>query len=141
ETAWLLEQAGFGVLLPAWWTGKGGRRRLSVRANVKTPSMTGGSGLTLESIIHFDWQTALGDEPLSLRELETLARLKAPLVRVRGQWVQVSPEEIQAALDFWKKQGGARAPLREVVHMALGATTTQDGLALGRVTASGRASH
>ncbi len=25
ETAWLLEQAGFGVLLPAWWTRKGTR--------------------------------------------------------------------------------------------------------------------
>ena len=40
ETAWLLEQAGFGVLLPAWWTRKGTKHRLSVRADVKTPPMT-----------------------------------------------------------------------------------------------------
>ncbi|HEY7156291.1 MAG TPA: DEAD/DEAH box helicase [Gemmataceae bacterium] len=136
ETAWLLEQAGFGVLLPAWWTGKG-RRRLSVRANVKTPSMTGGSGMSLEEIIHFDWQAALGDEPLSLRELETLARLKAPLVRVRGQWVQVSPEEIQAALDFWKKKADGEATLRDVVRMALGAERGPAGLDIRGVTADG----
>jgi SNF2 family DNA or RNA helicase len=137
ETAWLLEQAGFGVLLPAWWTGKGGRRRLSVRANVKTPSMTGGSGLSLEEIIHFDWQAALGDEPLSLRELETLARLKAPLVRVRGQWVQVSPEEIQAALDFWKKKASGEATLRDVVRMALGAERGPADLEVSGVTGDG----
>src|SRR5207248_3060584 len=60
ETAWLLEQAGFGVLLPAWWTPKGSRQRLAVRAKVKTPPMQGGSGLTLEELIKFDWRVPLG---------------------------------------------------------------------------------
>ena len=44
-------------------------------------------------------EVALGDERLSLAELEMLARLKSPLVRVRGQWVELNAEEIQAALD------------------------------------------
>ena len=136
-TAAVLEQAGFGVLLPAWWTRKGTKQRLTVNAHVKSPPMQGGSGLSLEDLVQFDYQVALGDQILSLKELEALARLKTPLVRVRGQWVQVSAEEIQAALDFWKKQGTAQAPLRDVVRMALGATTNQDGLALGRVTATG----
>jgi hypothetical protein len=90
EKAWLLEQAGFGVLLPAWWTRKGTKLRLGMRANVKSPKMQGGSRLSLEEIIQFDWQVALGDQILSLKELEALARLKAPLVRMRGQWVQLS---------------------------------------------------
>ena len=42
EMAWMLEQAGFGVLLPAWWTQHGTRKRLSVRARVKSPKMQGG---------------------------------------------------------------------------------------------------
>jgi len=137
ETAWLLEQAGFGVLLPSWWMRGGTRQRLSVRANVKTPAMSGGSGMTLEEIVHFDWQAALGDQPLSLRELETLAQLKAPLVRVRGQWVQVSAEEIQAALDFWKKKGQNQATVRELVRMALGADGGPAGLAVSGVHAEG----
>ncbi len=136
ETAWLLEQAGFGVLLPAWWTRKGTKQRLSARAHVKAPAMQGGSGLSLEEIVTFDWQVALGDEVLSLRELETLARLKAPLVKVRGQWVQVSAEEIRAALDFWKHKAAARGTLREVVQMALGAREAA-GLSVGGVTAEG----
>ena len=60
EKAWLLEQAGYGVMLPAWWTRKGTKLRLSMRANVKSPKLQGSSGLTLDRIVEFDWQVALG---------------------------------------------------------------------------------
>jgi SNF2 family DNA or RNA helicase len=137
ETSWLLEQAGFGVLLPAWWTRKGTKQRLTVRAEVKTPKMSGGSGLSLEALVRFDWKVALGDQHLSLRELETLARLKAPLVQVRGQWVQVDAAEIQAALDFWASKAAGQATVREVVQMALGAAKAPGGLAVSGVEADG----
>jgi len=81
-----LEQCGFGVMLPSWWSGRGPRQRLSARANVKSPKLKGGSGLSLESIVQFDWEVALGEETLSLHELQALAALKVPLVKIRGQW-------------------------------------------------------
>jgi SNF2 family DNA or RNA helicase len=137
ESAWLLEQAGFGVLLPAWWTRKGTKQRLAVRAYVKSPPVQGGGGLSLEDLVQFEWQVALGDTTLSLRELEALARLKAPLVRVRGQWVQVSADEIQAALAFWKDQQTGQASMRDLVRMALGAAPAPGGLASAGVTATG----
>jgi SNF2 family DNA or RNA helicase len=137
QDAWLLEQAGFGVLLPAWWTRKGTKLRLSVRANVNSPKMQGGSGLSLTQIITFDWQVALGDQTLTLQELETLAKLKAPLVKVRGQWVQLTAEEIQAALDFWKNKASGRASVRDLVQMALGGVKAPGGMAFGGVTATG----
>ena len=55
-------------------------------------------GFTLDALVEFDWKVALGDNVLTEAELELLARLKSPLVQIRGQWVQVSAEEIQAAL-------------------------------------------
>jgi SNF2 family DNA or RNA helicase len=137
EKAWLLEQAGFGVLLPAWWSRKGTKLRLSVRAHVTSPKMQGGIGLGLEEIIQFDWQVALGDEVLSLEELELLAKLKAPLVKVRGQWVQLSAEEIQQALDFWKNKGAGKASVRELIQMSLGGSQTAGSLAFAGVEATG----
>jgi SNF2 family DNA or RNA helicase len=137
ETSSLLEQAGFGVLLPAWWTRKGTKQRLALTAHVKSPPMQGGGNLSLEEIVKFDWKVALGDEPLTLRELEALARLKSPLVKVRGQWVQVSAEEIEAALAFWKEHGGARTRVRDLVKMALGAAPAPAGLNVQSVEASG----
>jgi SNF2 family DNA or RNA helicase len=137
ERAWLLEQAGFGVLLPAWWTRKGAKLRLSMRANVKSPKMQGGAGLSLEEIIQFNWEVALGDQVLSLKELEALARLKTPLVRMRGQWVQLSADEIQAALDFWRKRQTGRATAREIVQMALGKAEVPGGVKFEGVQAEG----
>ena len=121
ETAWLLEQAGFGVLLPAWWTRKGTKQRLSVWADVRSPKMKASGGLSLDAVLSFNWQVALGGVALSRQELEALARLKQPLVRVRGQWVQVSAEEIETALAFWKSKDEAKGSVRALVQMALGA--------------------
>ena len=49
-------------------------------------------------------------------------------MRVRGQWVQVNAEEIQAALDVLEGEGRDGDRVREVVRMALGAATGRRGL-------------
>jgi SNF2 family DNA or RNA helicase len=137
ETAWLLQQAGFGVLLPAWWTRKGTRQRLTARATVRSPSMQSSSGLSLDTIVQFDWEVALGEERLSRQEMEALALLKVPLVKIRGQWVQVDSEAIQAALDFWRKKDAGEITALEVVRMALGMTKAPGGLPFEGVEATG----
>jgi SNF2 family DNA or RNA helicase len=137
ERAVALEQSGFGVMLPAWWTRKGTKVRLSVRAQVKSPKMQGGSGLSLAEMVRFHWEIAVGGEKLSFEELETLAKLKQPLVKVRGQWVEMNAEEIQAALDFWKNKSRGSASVREILQMALGGSETVGGLAFDGVRASG----
>jgi hypothetical protein len=115
-----LEQAGFGVLLPAWWTRKGKTRTgLTARAKIRAPKMQGGGGMTLDEIIKFDWEVALGDTVLSARDLMALARLKTPLVRVRGQWVLLDAAEIREAAARLK-QRGQQASARDLVRMALG---------------------
>ena len=137
EESIALEQAGYGVMLPAWWTRKGTKVRLAVQANVKSPKMQGGSGLSLETIVQFDWEVALGNQKLTLRELEALARMKETLVRVRGQWVEMNASEIQAAIDFWKKKGTEKAPLRDIIQMALGARGAPQGFDFNGVKAAG----
>jgi len=124
-------------MLPAWWTRKGTKVRLTARANVKSPKMQGGSGLSLDEIVQFNWEIALGDQTLSLAELQALARLKAPLVRVRGQWVQLNAEEIQEAIQLWKKKGSRQATAQEIVRMALGAGEPVGGFAFEGVQATG----
>jgi hypothetical protein len=136
-TSMALEQAGFGVLLPAWWTRKGARARLSVAAAVKSPRLKSAGGLSLDELVRFEWRVAVGGVPLTLAELRELARLKQPLVRVRGQWVQVSAEEIAAALEFWKRKGQGAASVHDVVRMSVGAVRPPGGLAFDGVTADG----
>jgi SNF2 family DNA or RNA helicase len=137
EKAMLLEQAGFGVMLPAWWSRRGTKLRLATRVHVKPPKMQGGSGLNLDQIIRFDWQLALGDETLSLKELQELVKLKSPLVKVRGQWVQLNAEEIRAALDFWKKKAAGTTTAREIIQMSLGGLKTPPAISFAGITAEG----
>jgi SNF2 family DNA or RNA helicase len=137
ESAAALEQAGFGVLLPSWWTGKGTRLRLGVRAQVRSPKLKeSGAGVGLEELVHVDWQIALGDETLTLAELQALARMKEPLVRVRGQWVHMTAEEIRAALDLWRKKEKT-LPARDLLRIALGAVTAVGPLPIESVQATG----
>ena len=119
ETAWLLEQAGFGVLLPAWWTGHATRQKLEVKAKVKSPPMSGGGGLSLEDLIEFRWSAAIGDEELTLAEAAQLAKMKEPLVRLRGKWVQVNAGDIQAAIELLQKKA-AKITARDAMKLALG---------------------
>lgn len=136
--AYLLEQAGFTVLLPGWWTRKGGKNRLAVVADVQSPAFkpTGG-GMTLDAIVEFNWVVALGGEPLTLEELHGLADLKQSLVRVRGHWLQVKPEEIQSLIKLMERKTAGKATLRDVIQMALGGGMGPNGLPFDGVVASG----
>jgi SNF2 family DNA or RNA helicase len=116
ETAWLFEQSGIGVILPAWWLGKETKSRLTTRARVNASRVKG--GLRVDALLDVDWSVAIGDATLTTRELERLAKLKVPLVRVRGQWVHVEANELRAALA--RVQGGpARIPMGDLVRMQL----------------------
>jgi SNF2 family DNA or RNA helicase len=132
-----LEQAGFGVLVPAWWTKKGTTARLALTAVAASPKMKGEGGLSLDDLVRFEWQVAVGGAALTLSELRVLAELKRPLVRVRGQWVQVTAEEIASALEFWKKKGRDAASLRDLVRLSVGALPPPGGLAFEGVRATG----
>ena len=110
-----LEQAGFGVFLPAWWTRKGTRLRLSARAVVVVAEDDQqGRAVARRRSSSSAGRSRSATRTLTLEELKALAKLKTPLVKVRGQWVEISAEEIRAALAFWDTEG------RDVDHGAGG---------------------
>jgi SNF2 family DNA or RNA helicase len=141
ETAPLLEQSGFGVLLPVWWQKP--TLRLGVKLNVKPKSngasSSSGEGLLgIDGIVAYNWQIALGDQTLSLDEFEKLASLKVPLVKVRGQWVELKPEEIEKAIAFFKKRHGeGEMSLREALRLGLTGDTSETGLKVTGFEAQG----
>jgi len=138
ETALLLQSSGFGVLVPGLDT------KLGVRVHLKPKKQTipkgGVGGLTFESIVEYDWQLALGGEPLSREEFEKLAALKVPLVQIRGQWVELRPEQIEQAVRFWEKRKGAgELALQEALRLGLSLEPAgpTEGLPVTEVVADG----
>lgn len=104
EGAPLLEQAGFAVLVPPWWHSARARLGLKLKAAPKKGDVTPNNGLGLAGLCDYHYEVALGDDTLTEAELRQLARLKAPLVRVKGRWVELRQEDLQAALDILDRQ-------------------------------------
>ncbi|WP_053642730.1 MULTISPECIES: DEAD/DEAH box helicase [unclassified Streptomyces] len=70
------------------------RRGLSSYAVVGTATGAGGAGaprFSLQALLDFRWQVALGDDTLDEAEMDALAEAARPLVRVRGRWVLLDP--------------------------------------------------
>jgi non-specific serine/threonine protein kinase len=145
EAAPALEVAGFGVLLPSWW----GRpsARLGVRLKTSTPSTStrgasSGGLLNQEGICAFDWEAALGDQQIDQAELLRLAKLKAPLVNVRGQWMEFRPAEVDRLVRFLVAQPKTRAQrtmtIGEVLQVAAGVGPDQPGVPILGISAEGQ---
>src|SRR5660397_259088 len=118
EAAPLLSESGFGVLIPPWWN-KGVKPQLGFKLNVKPkPEPKTGRGIfTFDSIVNYNWQLALGGEAVSEEEFRHLSSLKEPLVRIRGQWVELKKDEIDAAIKFFRSKNSGEMTLSEAMKL------------------------
>ncbi len=135
----LLEESGFGVIAPEWWDQPLGR--LAARLHIDAPtteSLAGSSAgtapaasmLGLNSLVKFTWQIAIGDQPLSMEEFHALAKANAPLVQVRGKWIEISSQQIADAREFLEKTPAGEMTLLEAIRLAHGgdpATSAKSG--------------
>ncbi|HZS75351.1 MAG TPA: DEAD/DEAH box helicase [Ktedonobacteraceae bacterium] len=106
ESAWVLEDAGYKVIVPAWWT-PAGRRKAKVRlkTSLKLPkgSATIGQGyFTLDAVIAYEYQLSIDGQAVTPEEWERLVNAKTPLVQFRGQWMELDREKMQQLLEFWQ---------------------------------------
>ncbi len=120
-----LQQAGYGVILPSWWTGRGTKARIRARANIKSSSMTTQGVFSLDNLVQFDWKVSLGNHNMTIAELQALADAKVPLVNVRGKWIEVSPNELKQSIEFLKKRS-KKSSLLDAIMMGIGATQDSD---------------
>ncbi|MFB8771725.1 DEAD/DEAH box helicase [Streptomyces broussonetiae] len=87
-------------------------------------SATDGTGFfESEELLRFRWQLALGGEPLSEAEMDTLAEAHRPVVRLRDQWVLVDPALVRKAR---KRELGLLDPV-DALSVALTGSAEVDG--------------
>lgn len=150
-----LRAAGFGVILPDWaeQRERGLGLMLSVRPgdlmgeedellgedgmpldgslrrggfNAVTEISSGHFGL--ESLLDFDWQIAVGDMRLTPAEFKALSQRGSPLVRYKGQWLQIDPNAGQKAANFLSTQGKGKMTLAQALRTAYGIAPADTGL-------------
>jgi non-specific serine/threonine protein kinase len=93
----LLEESGVSVTIPNWWK-KRPKAKVSVKIGTdQTPT------LGVHSLLDFQIQTAIGDDPITEEELKELLQANQNLVNIRGQWVEVDSEKLKQALAHWQQ--------------------------------------
>ncbi|ELS32322.1 MULTISPECIES: DEAD/DEAH box helicase [Pseudanabaena] len=126
ESAWVLEDAGYKVVVPAWWT-PAGRRRAKMRlkgsgksaASSKTQAK---SYFGFDQLVEYQYELAIGDESISAKEWEQLINAKTPLVKFRGEWIELDRDKMQEMLTFWQQQGQGTSAMSLIELMKLTAT-------------------
>ncbi|MFI9438408.1 DEAD/DEAH box helicase, partial [Streptosporangium sp. NPDC052375] len=135
QAAPLLQAAGFGVQLPAW----AGKTRLGLKLTARSkqagPRAAAGQGFGLRQLVDFRMDLAIGDETISEEELAELARLKVPLVRMRGRWVELDGRQLSAALKAIERRRAGEMTVGEVIQEVVHG---RDGLPVVAVDADGR---
>ena len=117
-SAAVLDEAGFGVLVPSWWDR---RRKLGLALSAYTPVdgvVAKASRFGRNQLVEFQWELAVGDDTLTEAEIAALAATKAPLIRLRGQWVAVDPEQLRRGLEFLARTPTGRKTAAEILALA-----------------------
>ncbi|HYI58219.1 MAG TPA: DEAD/DEAH box helicase [Microlunatus sp.] len=133
-----LVTSGFGVQLPGWWTSPSARLGLKIKASTPVqPGLVAGSssGVGAEAIAGFRYDLALGSQDLTDDELAELAATKAPLVRLRGQWIEVDSRRLAAGLKLAGRS--QQTTVGDLLRLALGVADGPDELPITEVTADG----
>jgi SNF2 family DNA or RNA helicase len=125
ETAPALQREGFRVAIPEWWQRHESAALVRARPVLKPSPASRTGTFSMDELMHFDWEVAIGGENYTREELDRLAESTAPLIRVHGKWLPFEPQSIRAALDLWKREA---APAREMIRMALGGAEAIPGV-------------
>ncbi len=99
----MLEESGLLVRMPDWWRK---RQRPQVKVTIGNKKQ---EHLSLETMLDFQAEVALGDTKLSSEELKQLMNSGDGLVYLKGQWVEVDRERLSQALQQWDKIQGEAA--------------------------------
>ena len=149
----LLAAAGFPVELPGWWRPADGthRPRLELRGEIRAFAGDAGGGAAgaatgkpvppgakAPSLATVRWEVALGDETLTLEEIDALARDGAPLVACRGRWIEADRSALAAARRVLAAPRDERVPVTDLLRLALGGGT-RHGLPIAAIRADGPA--
>ncbi|WP_016950785.1 DEAD/DEAH box helicase [Anabaena sp. PCC 7108] len=138
SVAWRLEDSGLGVILPPSLANREGwANRLGLKINVETPQKKKGR-LDLQSLLNFQWQLAIGGQTISKTEFDKLVALNSPLVKINDEWVELRPQDIKTAQNFFaSRKEQMSLSLEDALRISTGDTQVIEKLPVVSFEASG----
>lgn len=138
-TAWRLQDSGFGVILPDNLVdpSKVGASRLGLQISATAPPKQ--QRLGLQSLLNFKWDLSVGGQILTKAEFDELITQGTPLVEINGQWIELRPQDVRAAKEFFeKRKGQTKLSVEEALRISTGDNQLIDKLPVVKFDASGK---
>ncbi|WP_405081002.1 DEAD/DEAH box helicase [Paenibacillus chitinolyticus] len=137
-----LLEAGWQVLLPAWWEAasrKKPRLRAAVQSEDESKERGGGKSLFgLEAILSFNWRISIGGADLNEEEFDELLARGERLVKFRDRWIVLDPAliaQIRRMMEGMDKSQGLS--FQDVLQLHLLSQAETDAGADGGATDAG----
>ncbi len=129
EAAWVLEDAGYKVVVPSWWTPTG-RRRAKLRLKASSKSLgeqdKSKSYFSFDTLVEYQYELSIGGEKVSEKEWQALVNSQARLVQFRGQWMELDQAKMQEMMAFWQKHRAENPELGLLDFMQMAAQQGDD---------------
>ncbi len=121
--AWQLKDNGLGVIMPPGLTDNS-EQRLGIKMTASVPQKKG-ERLSLQSMLKYKLEIAVGDRTVSKRDFKKLLAQKSPIVEIDGQWIALQPADVRAAQAVLD-QSNAQLDLsvEDALRLSTGDTTT-----------------
>ncbi len=129
EAAWILEDAGYKVIVPAWWTPQGRRKaqmRLKAKGKSSSKSDKSKSYFSMDTLVEYEYELAIGGEPVTEQEWQQLVAAQTPLVQFRGQWMELDKSKMQEMVAFWQQQRDQNPEMGLLEFMQMAANQGDD---------------
>ncbi|HCF26913.1 MAG TPA: ATP-dependent helicase [Cyanobacteria bacterium UBA11049] len=132
------EDSGLGVILPESLANREGwANRLGLKISATTPTKKN-ERLGLQSLLNFKWELAIGGQTLSKEEFDRLVKLNSPLVEINGEWVELRPQDIKTAQNFFAaRKDKLNFTLEDALRLSTGDTQAIEKLPVVSFEASG----
>lgn len=137
-TADRLKDSGFGILLPPGLDSQGQTNRLGIHVAAAAPDRKQRQRLGLKSLLNVRWELSLAGQTLSQEDFNTLVSQETPFIEMDGQWVELRPQDIRAAREFYqRRQAPIELSVEDALRLSTGDTQIIDKLPVVGFEASG----
>ncbi len=133
-----LRDLGFGVLLPPGLSGQAQDNRLGIQVAAAAPNRKERQRLGLKSLLNVEWELSLAGKKLSQKDFEKLVAQETPLLEIDGQWVELRPQDIRTAREFFnRRHQPIELNVEDALRLSTGDTQVIDKLPVVKFEASG----
>ncbi|MGD1715805.1 SNF2 helicase-associated domain-containing protein, partial [Dapis sp. BLCC M172] len=128
--SWRFTDSGLGVILPPSLANREGwASRLGLSIQATAPKTKKTERLGLKSLLNFQWELSIGGQKLTKAEFDKLVAKDSPLVEINGEWVELQPQDVRAAKNFFAtRQDQMALSLEDALRLATGDTQTMEKL-------------